>query len=235
MATSSRNRPPRPSVAIVPTPRPSPRRVVVHGEIVTPRQNVPAVVRLTTSILRTHRAVSTSTAKAAIDIGRQLAHVHARLERGQWLQWIREAVPFTPRTVQNYLALAEWADREPDHLARFGHLGPSKLYRIASLSTAARNKLKVDTPIPIAGGGRKLLDVMTVAELDRAIGDVATPPVVRAPVEKIVQGYRTRLAGLGALHDQLVKHKRDVDRGLAKELIAERHGLAQTLEAAFGR
>jgi hypothetical protein len=79
-----------------------------------------------------------------------------------------------------YLALAAWAEREPDDFTRFGHLDTSKLYRIAALPTKARNKLKTDAPIRIPGGIPKLLDAMSVAELDRVLGGLATPPVRRS-------------------------------------------------------
>lgn len=232
MATPPRARPRRTSAtALVPKPR----RAVVRGEVVTPWTRVAAVVRLTSSILRTHRATSRANAKATIALGRQLAKVQAALETGQWLEWVDEAVPFTPRTVQNYLALAAWADREPAQLARFGHLGPSKLYRIASLGFAARDKLKVGEPIRIPGAGRKLLEVMTVAELDRVIGKLAPPVALPPPpIDKLVKGYRKKLAALGALNHQLVQLETHADPHVMNELAAELRGLAQEIEAAFG-
>jgi hypothetical protein len=210
-----------------------PRRDVVHGTLVTPWRRVTAVVRITRSILRAHRTMSSAAANTAVDIGRQLAQVRAALEHGQWLQWIDEAVPFGARTVQNYLALAAWAEREPDDFTRFGHLDTSKLYRIAALPKKARGKLKIDEPIRIPGGVPKLLDAMSVAELDRVIGGLATPPVPKPALAKIVAGYRHRLAGLGQLNAQLLAQARDADRKVVSELAAELRGLAQELEAAL--
>jgi hypothetical protein len=231
MAAPSRRRPAHvPFAALVGRPK----REVVRGTIVTPWRRVTVVVRITRSILRAHRTMSSAAANTAIEIGRQLVEVRAKLERGQWLQWIDEAVPFGRRTVQNYLALVAWAEREPDDFTRFAHLDTSKLYRIAALPPEARATLKTDEPIRIPGGIPKLLDAMSVAELDRVIGGLATPPVPEPALAKIVAGYRHRLAGLGQLNAQLLAQARDVDRKVVSELAAELRGLAQDLEAALG-
>lgn len=136
--------------------------------------------------------------------------------------------------MQNFLALLTWAEREPDDFTRFAHLDTSKLYRIAALPTNARVTRKTDEPIRIPGGIPKLLDAMSVAELDRVIGGLPTPPVPEPALAKIVAGYRHRLAGLGQLDTQLLPQARDVDRKVVSELAAELRGLAQDLEAALG-
>jgi hypothetical protein len=210
------------------------RRPAVRGEVVTPWRSVAVVVRRTRSILRAHAEAGTATAKAAVEIGRQLTHVREALEPGQWLAWVEEAVPFGPRTVQNYLALAAWSERETQAFERLHHLGLSKLYSLASLPRDLLGKLKIDEPIRVPGAGEKTIEVMTIAELDRALGVLATPPVPRARAAQVVQAYRFRLAGLRELNAQLVKQKGAVDRGVASELVAELLGLVQELEQAFG-
>lgn len=231
MAKPPRERPSRAPIAAVAI---APRRGVVHGTIVTPWRRVPAVVRITRSILRAHRSMSTTASSAVVEIGRQLAQVRATLESGQWLLWLDEAVPFTTRTAQNYMALAAWAQREPDHFARFGHLETTKLYRIAALPLAARDELKIDEPIRVPGGVPKLLDAMSVAELDRVIGGLATPPVGPSPeIDKLVAGYRTRLARLSQLNTQLLAHLRQVDRSVVSELAAELLSMGEQLQAAL--
>lgn len=211
----------------------APRRHVARGTIVTPWRRVPAVVRITRSILRAHRTMSTAASNTAVEIGRQLARVRDTLEHGQWLAWLDEAAPFTPRTAQNYLALAAWAEREPDHFARFGHIETTKLYRIAALPFKARDKLKIDEPIRVPGGAPKLLDVMSVDELDRVIGGLATPPVSPSPeIAKLVDGYRRRLTALGGLTEELLAQARRLDRDVVSELAAELLALAEQLQSA---
>jgi hypothetical protein len=141
---------------------------------------------------------------------------------------VRRDGGFRPET-----ALARQYERETQAFERLHHLGLSKLYRMASLPRDVLGKLKIDEPIRVPGAGEKTIEVMTIAELDRALGGLATPPVPRAKVGQVV-AYRFRLAGLRELNAQLVKQRGAVDRGTASELVAELLGLVQELEQAFG-
>lgn len=77
MARPPRRRPaPVPVAALVGRPK----RDVVSGTIVTPWHRVTAVVRITRSILRAHRTMSTAASNAAVAIGGQLMDVRAALE-----------------------------------------------------------------------------------------------------------------------------------------------------------
>lgn len=193
-------------------------------------------MRLTAAILRAHEAASARTVREAIAIGRQLAQVKRLLAHGEFLAWAREAVPLGERTIQRWLSLAAFAEREPSEIERFAHLGLTKLYRLAALTSRSRGELKLRTPIPIPDtDGKKTIEVMTSLDLDRVIGGLATPPVPRKPIAKIVQSYRFRLAGLQALNAELGARARDVDRTVASELVAELYGLAEALEATFHR
>jgi hypothetical protein len=207
---------------------------VLVGEIVRPWREIPQVVRATESILRTHDKAARATTEAVLAMARQMTKIRELLPPGEFQRWAREAVPFGLRTVRNYLALAAWTDAAPAVMAELAHLGPSKLYRLASLPPRRLRKFVPRTPIPIPGAGAKTLEMMTVKELDRVIGDLAPVPTPPPALDSIVQGFRHRLAGLGAIAQQLVAHADDVDPTLAGELLAELHGLTETLETAFG-
>ncbi|MBL4689183.1 MAG: DUF3102 domain-containing protein [Nannocystaceae bacterium] len=102
--------------------------------------------------------------EAVIEIGRRMTAVREALDHGEFLAWVREAIPFEPRTVQRYQALAAWADAEPVQARRLARLGPSKLYRVAALPRSRVVRLKLAMPVSIPGGdGPKPLDTMTVA------------------------------------------------------------------------
>ena len=211
------------------------RRTATTGELVTRWRDVPKVVRATTSILRAHEAASVSSVEAAVAIGHRIREIRSALDPGEFPAWIREAVPFSERTVRNYMALAAWSDREPRELKRLAHLGPSKLYRLAAMPPGARGKLALRTPIPIPGtdGRKKTIETMTVVELDRVVGGLATPPVPRTPVDELMATYRDRVLDLAELTKEIIARARDVDPSEASELSAELHGLAQSLDAAF--
>src|SRR5688572_16867597 len=188
-----------------------------EGVVAKPWREVPKVVRATAAILRTHRSASTTNTDSAIAMGSEIATIRATLEPGEFEAWAREAVPFTSRTARNYIALADFAAREPNELRRLAHLGPSKLYRLAALPPTPRT----DEEKPI--------ETMTVPELARVVGGLITPPVPKRPIKKLLQSYTYRLAGLDALTDQLIARAREVPAGEASELIAELHGLTESL------
>src|SRR5688572_4531206 len=156
-----------------------------EGVVAKPWREVPKVVRATAAILRTHRSASTTNTDSAIAMGSEIATIRATLEPGEFEAWAREAVPFTSRTARNYIALADFAAREPDELRRLAHLGPSKLYRLTALPPTRRRKLDLTTPIPIPGTDEeKPIETMTVPELARVVGGLITPPSPKAPDQK---------------------------------------------------
>ena len=70
-----------------------------------------------------------------------------RLERGAWIEWIEDELPFAIRSAQSYLALATWADAHRDDYQRLRHLGPSKLYLLVGLESSHLRKLVVRRPV----------------------------------------------------------------------------------------
>ena len=66
--------------------------------------------------------------RGVVAMGERMATVRDLLPRGEWRRWIDEALPFTPRTVGNYIMLAQWHEERPQDIERLAHLGPTKLY-----------------------------------------------------------------------------------------------------------
>ena len=208
--------------------------VAPRGVVITPWQEVASVARATEIIRRVHVRAARATAEAAIEIGRRIEAVKPRLEHGEFEAWLREALPFEPRTAQRYVALAAWAADNPDDAERFVPLGTTKLYRVAALPPRRRRRLRLGVPIAIPGGGRKPIDVMTVAELDRVIGNLAPAPVEPPAADKALAGFKRRLAGLQSWSEQLLAHQGELDPGDVSEIVAELQSLAETLDDAFG-
>ena len=139
-----------------------------------------------------------------------------------------------PRTVNNYMLLAEWMDGRPRDLERLGHLGPSKLYLLAPLQPGERRRLTSRTPVPIPGGEPKTIEAMTYGELKRAIDGGFTSSASGVSIGKVVQRVQYGLAGLDANLDVLVGRADEVDEDVVAELHAKLVELVGELEAAFG-
>ncbi len=113
------------------------------------------VVTLTRQINALQAETAERVVDAVVEIGGRMAEVRGRLPHGQWHHWVEEAVPFTPRTVSNYMALAAWAEANPRELERLAWLGPSKLYLLAGLSVASRRRLTSSRAVVFADGREK--------------------------------------------------------------------------------
>jgi hypothetical protein len=192
------------------------------------------VQRLTKEILALQRDAGAKVAAAVVAMGAKMREIQASLEPGQWLSWLATAVPFTPRTVANYMRLSEWAEEDPREVGRLEHLGPTKLYMLAPLTPERRRGLTARVPIVIPGHPRpKTIDVMTVAELGRVIGGLTTRPSPKKPIGKLVQGMRHRIAGLDAVADELVRRKDEVDEVQAAAVLEALRAVLAELEGAF--
>jgi hypothetical protein len=190
------------------------------------------VMRLTTEILRLQRRLAKKVVGDAI--GHRMLRVKANLVHGEWLRWLAEQMPFTHKTVSNYMMLARWSDERPQDIERLAHLGPTKMYLLAPLTPGVRRSLTSRTPIPIPGGGKKTIDVMTVVELRKVIdGGLATPPVRRLPIGEVIQGVTHDMAGLGARLDTLFARKREVDEPTARNVHDGLLALAAEVRAQF--
>jgi hypothetical protein len=194
-----------------------------------------AVVKLTGEILKLQRELATRVVEGAIAMGERMAKIRAALPHGQWQRWIEEAVPFTRKTIANYMMLARWAEARPRDLERLAHLGPSKLYLLARVSPADRRRLTSRTPIAIPGGGTKTIDVMTVVELARVLGptDMVAPSTPRIPIARVIEAVEQGIEGLDARVDDLLERRAEVDAEVAEDLRDRLTALVDELESAF--
>ena len=189
------------------------------------------VVRLTEQILEAHAKATARLVAAIAEIGGRMARVRARLSDAQWNAWVSD-LPLHPRTIANYMALADFAGRAPQQFERFGHLGPAKLYVLAAGNPDKVRRLKIDARMAIPGGGeRKKIGDMTSTELRRVVGDFTTRPTPRPPIGKLVQSTAHKIAGVGALVDLLEGREDELPDGAANELAEELRELAERLDA----
>lgn len=165
-----------------------------------------------------------------------MAEVRGRLPHGQWHRWVEEAVPFTPRTVSNYMALAAWAEANPRELERLAWLGPSKLYLLAGLSVASRRRLTSSRAVVFADGREKTVGLMTVAELAEAVGAERGLAIAEArpPIGRVLGKMRHRIAGIGAIVEELSRRREEVGEDEALEMRNELVELVEALDGAFG-
>ncbi len=194
------------------------------------------VVSLTQQINTLQRDASQRVVNAIVAIGGRIAEVRARLPHGQWQHWVAEAVPFTARTVTNYMALAAWADARPQEVDRLAGLGPSKLYLLAGLPLASRRRLTSSRAFAFADGREKTVGLMTVPELVEAIGEERglAIPEARPPIGRVLGKMRHRIAGLEAIVEQLGNRRDEVGEEEALEMRNELVELVEALDGAFG-
>jgi hypothetical protein len=193
------------------------------------------VVRLTSRVRDLLLAVGRRTTEATVAIGRHLAEIHARLQHGQWLEWLEDNPPFSRRTATGYIALAEWADASAADFARLGHVGPTKLMLLAAQPPAKIRGLKAGKPIDVPGIDRKkTIEAMTVADLDRVLGGLTTPAPRQIPITKVVQAVRFRAAGVRAAAEGLAMRAREVDPDDAEAIRKEVAAVMDVLDGAFG-
>ena len=148
-------------------------------------------------------------------------------------RWIRDALPITKRTALNYLGLLEWSRRDPAGLETLAHLGPTKLYRLAVLPIRRRRTFTPGKLVAVGDGRRKRLEDLTVVELDRAIGGLATPPTPKTPIDELVAGFRHKIGGLQATANELIARADAVDSATADALLEELRAVVVSLQRAF--
>ncbi len=167
---------------------------------------LPTDQRLTAEILEIDRANKTRVTRDVVAIGSRLFELQRYLGFGQWLAWLIEHLPYSPRTAQRYIALARWAADNAEEFEVFEHLGVGKLQVLAALPERARRRFRRQQRFQIPGSSaRKTLEVMTLEELRTLAGGagtlVARPPAL--PPAKVLQRFRHRVEALDVLADQV--------------------------------
>lgn len=184
------------------------------------------VVSLTEKVRGLLSGNARRSADAVAKIGAHLARIRDRLPHGQWLQWIDDNAPFSRGTATNYIELAAWATREPRDFARLRHLGPAKLYVIASAEPQRVKGLKPGKLVALGDGRRKTIEDLTTPELVQVVigGLKGAEDGDEVPIEKVVQGIRFKVAGLRAAAEVFVGRVDEVGvevvRGVREDLVA---------------
>jgi Protein of unknown function (DUF3102) len=100
---------------------------------------------------------------SVIDTGRELLAVKQRLQHGQFEAWVEAECLITPRTAQNMMAAAQWAEGKSETISL---MPPTVLYALSALSTPedaqkdllrrieAGEKIKVDDAKRIIANAR---------------------------------------------------------------------------------
>jgi len=209
----------------------------VVATLVTPWESDAVVVRLTAQIVRRHATTAEIVADAVVDLGRLMQRIQDRLERGEWGRWLDSAIPLTPRTIRNYLALAAWADAHPADFDRFRHLGPSKLYMLAAAPRPVIAALKARKWHAVPGSAQpKTLDIMLKQDLGHVIAGLTGHPAPTTAPVSITGVMRQYEKGVSRLEDTtalLIEHRTEVDREQAAAVHAQLRDMVQALGRAF--
>jgi hypothetical protein len=75
-------------------------------------------------------------AKTRVAIGQLLAEVKAQMPHGEWLAWLDREMPFSARSAQLFMEIADWAAANPARFDQLAPLGPSKLYVLFKMAAA---------------------------------------------------------------------------------------------------
>jgi hypothetical protein len=192
------------------------------------------IKRLTARILEIERRVSTDDSLARAEQGQLLAEVHAKLEHGQWLAWLHEEVPLSPRTAQRLLQLGEWLSSEPALFRRLAPLGSAKLYILVTLDRVLRDRLLAQAQHVIPGTKqRRTLDLMSRDELLLVVLALTKKPALEPGVARTFSAYRRRVNALIEATDSVVALKSSIPQNEIALLHRRLVQAANKLQRAF--
>ena len=106
---------------------------------------------------------SANVGASLVEIGRRLSAVKAKLQHGEWLEWLETRVNYSVRTAQRLMKLADELQNAPT----LAHLGASKALALLSLPEPDRNAMLAEGAV--VNGETKSVDEMSVRELNAAI------------------------------------------------------------------
>lgn len=193
------------------------------------------VVRLTQKLQGLVAASARRSVADVVAIGSQLERIRERLPHGQWLEWLDDNAGFSPSTARNYIELAAWSAREPTQYARLEHLGPGKLYVLATAEPKRVRALKPGKLLALAGSGKKKrIEDMTTPELISVVEDFKAPDTEAVPIAKVVRTLRSKVAAMGAAADVLVDRVDEVDEVVVRRIRDEVMAVLERLDATLG-
>lgn len=209
------------------------RATLAVSPVVTDWRRDAVVLRLTAKVHGLLGAAARRSAEDVVKIGAHLQQIHARLPYGQWLDWVDENAPFSRSTATNYMELATWAGRVPAQFARLRHLGPGKLYVLASAPPHRVAALRPGKLVAIAGSRRrKSIETMSTAQLGTLVDDLAPPTQPAVPIGKVVQSVLDRVAALDTAADAMVDRIDEVEPEVVVEIRAAVSRLLKRIDAA---
>lgn len=159
-------------------------------------------------ITKLYHASRRSQTEAAVTIGTRLEQIAARLEHGRYTAWIDASLPFSSRSADNYRALARWTTDHPKLAARLAHLGPTKLYMLATQAPATVRKLTARKTVARLDGSKTTLTALSSRDLTQILAQLKTG---ERPAP------RGRKRDTGAFHRRLEKRLVALEKLLERE------------------
>lgn len=105
--------------------------------------------------------------EALLTIGKGLIEAKAKLNHGEWLDWLTERVNYSPRSAQKLMKLA----REWTNASTLSHLGASKAFALLVLPEDERDAFITENHL--VNGEEKTVIDMSARELKKALRDRA--------------------------------------------------------------
>jgi hypothetical protein len=151
------------------------------------------------------------------------------------IAWLDDNAPFSRSTATNYMGLAAWARRAPAQYRRLRHLGPTKLYVLASVEPQRVVALRPGRLVAIPNSPRRrTIESMSVAELASVVGNLLPGPAApKVPIEKVVKTVRFKVAALGAAAEVMESRKDEVDEDAVRQIRDELLEVLARIEATL--
>lgn len=119
------------------------------------------IEEITADILRAQQTGG----EALLIIGNGLIEAKAKLNHGEWLDWLGESVNYSPRTAQKLMKLArEWTNANA-----LAHLGAAKAFSLLVLSEEERESFMAENHL-VDGEEKNVID-MSTRQLEQALRD----------------------------------------------------------------
>jgi hypothetical protein len=198
-----------------------------------PRPRSAELTQLTASVRALVRHAARADVEARVQIGGQLIRIRTLLKHGQWLDWVDHEVPFTSRSAENYIKLAHFSKSDPLRYGKVADLGATKVYLLMGLPPALLDRVLAakDHRIP-STSQRKVLSVMTLAELIEVVSELRSGP--RDAGAKLVRDYRRQVHALMRTMELLIEHDDQVSAGELDDLYDDLLVSVHRLGVRFG-
>jgi hypothetical protein len=219
--------------------RPAATRPVVPqppaGQPTPPSAVDPSVARLTAQVKALLSQWNGGDARTRVALGSVLEKVRVQLDHGQWLGWLEGTVPFTARSAQNYIELADWAEASPAVFERVAPLGASKVYLLSKLPLPMLDQMLAKTDHLVPGTKRKTtLGLMKYAEFMKLVLQQTRPAAPPTdPMVALLSDARSSAKKTAKLMKLLIANKQAIDHDAVEDLHDDLVVALQGLSSAF--